>query len=75
MAFNCSHRRTLEKKKKKGGRGGEGVGLKEEKEEAWLQLTEIRDLNRAGLIEQYVLRFEIRMHDAFAVQIGNTWPA
>jgi hypothetical protein len=48
------------------------VGLKEEKEGAWSQPTKIRDLNRAGLIEQYVLRFEVRMYDAFAVQIGNT---
>lgn len=65
IAFDSSHRRTFQRK-------GEGVGLKEEKKGAWSQPTEIRDLNRAGLIEQYVLRFEVGMHDAFAVQIGDT---
>jgi hypothetical protein len=34
--------------------------------------TKVRDLNRAGFIEQQIARLEIRMHNAFAVQVRNS---
>lgn len=34
--------------------------------------TKVCDLNRAGFIEQQIARLEIRMHNAFAVQVRNS---